>query len=67
MPFGNKSYESPQIDYLTSEQALADFAYLVSFIKKENKAENSPVVAFGGSYGGMLSAWLDFLLFEFLL
>ena len=57
MPFGNKSYESPQIDFLTSEQALADYAYLVSFIKKQNGAENSPVVAFGGSYGGMLSAW----------
>jgi lysosomal Pro-X carboxypeptidase len=58
MPYGNKSYESPFIDYLTSEQALADYAYLITSIKKnESDAAQSPVIAFGGSYGGMLSAW----------
>ena len=55
MPFGNESYKDPQhLGYLTSEQALADFADLLQFLNKEVKR---PVIAFGGSYGGMLSAW----------
>lgn len=58
LPFGNKSYDTPNIDYLTSEQALADYAYLITSIKTTREgAANSPVIAFGGSYGGMLSAW----------
>jgi lysosomal Pro-X carboxypeptidase len=39
--------------YSSSYQALADYA---KFIQKEYKGR--PVIAFGGSYGGMLSAWL---------
>lgn len=55
LPFGNDSYKDPQhLGYLTSEQALADFADLLQFL---NPAVKRPVIAFGGSYGGMLSAW----------
>jgi pimeloyl-ACP methyl ester carboxylesterase len=44
--------------YLTSEQALADYAYLLDNIHKTIKgAEQSPTVVFGGSYGGMLAAY----------
>ncbi|CAN8004404.1 unnamed protein product, partial [Ixodes hexagonus] len=59
MPFGNKSFESPaKLGYLSSEQALADYADLLLHLKaKLPGAEKSPVVAFGGSYGGLLSAW----------
>ena len=57
LPYDNKSYYSPYIQYLTSELALADYAYLIEYIK-QNETTNSPVIAFGGSYGGMLSAWL---------
>ena len=44
--------------YLTLEQALADYTYLLNYIKTSIKgAENAPVISFGGSYGGMLAAW----------
>lgn len=56
LPFGNRSFETPYISYLTSEQALADFAYLIKHLK--SNSTSSPVIAFGGSYGGMLSAWI---------
>ncbi|MFT7803846.1 lysosomal Pro-X carboxypeptidase-like [Arapaima gigas] len=60
MPFGQDSYSDPKhLNYLTSEQALADFAVLIQKLKRTIPgAQNSPVVAIGGSYGGMLSAWM---------
>ncbi|KAK3134218.1 hypothetical protein QOZ80_6AG0546460 [Eleusine coracana subsp. coracana] len=52
-PFGNDSYKSPdKLGYLTSSQALADFAVLITSLKQNLSAEASPVVVFGGSYGG---------------
>uniref|UniRef100_A0A8C5EBN4 Lysosomal Pro-X carboxypeptidase n=1 Tax=Gouania willdenowi TaxID=441366 RepID=A0A8C5EBN4_GOUWI len=60
LPFGEDSYsDSKHLNYLTSEQALADFAVLIHSLKSSVRgAQNSPVIALGGSYGGMLSAWL---------
>ncbi|XP_071847604.1 lysosomal Pro-X carboxypeptidase-like isoform X2 [Apostichopus japonicus] len=46
------------LKYLSSEQALADYAYLIGAIKEEPSLAHSPVIAFGGSYGGMLAAWM---------
>lgn len=40
--------------YLSSEQALADFA---SILQEINPGNRRPVIAIGGSYGGMLAAW----------
>ncbi|KAJ0063645.1 hypothetical protein NL108_004491 [Boleophthalmus pectinirostris] len=59
MPFGEASYsDSKHLNFLTSEQALADFAVLIKMIKSTIPgAQRSPVIAIGGSYGGMLSAW----------
>ncbi|XP_059286754.1 uncharacterized protein LOC132040155 [Lycium ferocissimum] len=58
MPFGNKSYKSAKtLGYLNSQQALADYAVLIWSLKQNLSSESSPVVVFGGSYGGMLAAW----------
>ncbi|CAH1785135.1 unnamed protein product [Owenia fusiformis] len=60
LPYGQKSYQDPEhLGYLTSEQALADFAELLHYMRfKKDGARNNPVIAFGGSYGGMLAAWI---------
>ncbi|KAL8488540.1 hypothetical protein ACS0TY_024717 [Phlomoides rotata] len=57
-PFGKHSYKSAEtLGYLNSQQALADFAVLIRNLKHNLSSEASPVVVFGGSYGGMLAAW----------
>uniref|UniRef100_A0ACD6AHX3 Uncharacterized protein n=1 Tax=Avena sativa TaxID=4498 RepID=A0ACD6AHX3_AVESA len=59
MPFGNDdSYKSADtLGYLTSTQALADFAILITSLKTNLSVPDAPVVVFGGSYGGMLASW----------
>ncbi|XP_054803698.1 uncharacterized protein LOC129306913 isoform X2 [Prosopis cineraria] len=61
MPFGGSievAYSnSSTLGYLSSTQALADYATLIVDLKKNLSASDSPVVVFGGSYGGMLAAW----------
>ena len=54
-PFGSKrqAYQNPDtLGYFNSMQALADYAQLILDLKKNLSAENSPVIAMGGSYGG---------------
>lgn len=43
--------------YLTSAQALADYAEILIYIKEKLSAHNSPIIVIGGSYGGMLASW----------
>ena len=43
--------------YLTSQQALADLARIITFIKKDLHTEESKVITVGGSYPGNLAAW----------
>ncbi|XP_021289471.1 lysosomal Pro-X carboxypeptidase-like [Herrania umbratica] len=61
IPFGGDkdiAYSNAStVGYLTSTQALADYATLIIDLKKNLTAVDSPVVVFGGSYGGMLAAW----------
>lgn len=55
MPYGSidEAYKNgTTLSYLTANQALADFAVLLSDLKRNLSAEASPVVLFGGSYGG---------------
>jgi lysosomal Pro-X carboxypeptidase len=54
VPFGNDVLQHMQ--FLSSTQALADYAVLIEALKRELDAD-IPVIGFGGSYGGMLSAW----------
>lgn len=57
MPYGNDT-SLDKLGYLTSGQALADFAQFLEDLKSNSPAlKDSPVISFGGSYGGMLSAW----------
>ncbi|OMJ89196.1 hypothetical protein SteCoe_8670 [Stentor coeruleus] len=56
MPFGSASFQTPNnLKYLSPHQALADYAYLLNYLKREYYG--LPVIAWGGSYGGMLAAW----------
>ncbi|KAL3839317.1 hypothetical protein ACJIZ3_023908 [Penstemon smallii] len=61
IPFGGnkeRAYSnSTTLGYLSSTQALADYATLIIDLKNNLTAIDSPVVVFGGSYGGMLAAW----------
>lgn len=55
MPYGSKeeAYKNADfLSYLTAEQALADFSVLLTDLKRNFSSEDSPVVLFGGSYGG---------------
>lgn len=62
--FAEHRYEGqsiPTIDkecmsYCSSKQALADYALLLREIL--NPTSRRPVIAFGGSYGGMLASWM---------
>ena len=45
------------ITYGTTAQAIADYVALVAALKEEYAAPDAPVIAFGGSYGGMLAGW----------
>lgn len=64
MPFGNESFTPENLGKLTSEQALADYAVFLEWLKSgkdgasKNVKPSTPVIAFGGSYGGMLAAWM---------
>jgi lysosomal Pro-X carboxypeptidase len=60
MPYGSidEAYKNgTTLSYLTANQALADFAVLLSDLKRNLSAEASPVVLFGGSYGGSKSKY----------
>lgn len=65
MPFGGDkdvAYSNAStLGYLSSTQALADYATLVTDLKNNLSATDSPVVAFGGSYGGSKALFIYIL------
>ena len=52
------AFEKGNNVYLTVDNTMMDFVDLVKFIKTKYGAEDKAVITFGGSYGGMLSAWI---------
>jgi len=62
LPYGTMkdSYTNEHLVHLSAEQALADYALLLGSLKSNMSLLDTPVISFGGSYGGMLSAWFRF-------
>ena len=53
------SLETNNLQYLSSEQAIADIAVFHDFIvRKYQLSVKNKWISFGGSYSGALSAWL---------
>ncbi|KAG7368496.1 serine carboxypeptidase S28 [Nitzschia inconspicua] len=53
-----KSFPSTDMRYLTTQQVLEDYIELLDHVKTEYQATSCPTIAFGGSYGGTLAAFL---------
>lgn len=50
--------QKEHLQWLTSEQAMADYAELIWELRQDYfKDPHLPVIGFGGSYGGMLATW----------
>lgn len=64
IPFGGDkavAYSNTStLGYLTSTQALADYATLITDLKKNLSALDSPVVVLGGSYGGSMCVLISY-------
>lgn len=59
LPFpGEDMPPVPKINFLQTDQALADYATLINWFKVSQNSTSSAVIGFGGSYGGMLCSWL---------
>ncbi|XP_019623972.1 PREDICTED: dipeptidyl peptidase 2-like [Branchiostoma belcheri] len=60
LPFGENTISQENMGLLTVEQALADYAVLITNLTVSycQDPDVCPVIAFGGSYGGVLSTFL---------
>jgi hypothetical protein len=47
-------WSTPNLKYLSSEQALADLATILAYFRA---GSSKPTIMIGGSYPGALSAW----------
>lgn len=54
-PFGEET--SKYMNYLSMEQAMADYAQFLEWFKMSMDLDNPAIISFGGSYGGMISAY----------
>ena len=64
MPFGSSSFDHDKVGYLTVEQAMADFAVLVTELKIQFKAMESKVVAFGGRWVVLFNPIVNFQILQ---
>nr|XP_018903762.1 PREDICTED: putative serine protease K12H4.7 [Bemisia tabaci] len=48
------------LQYLSSDQALADYAHFITQMNLEHGFKNPKWIVFGASYGGSLAAWLRY-------
>ncbi|XP_077864625.1 dipeptidyl peptidase 2-like, partial [Saccoglossus kowalevskii] len=48
LPFGDSSFILGNIGFLSIEQAMADYAVLIHYLKIKLNAAKCPVIAFGG-------------------
>ncbi|GFO09606.1 dipeptidyl peptidase 2 [Plakobranchus ocellatus] len=60
LPFGNKSFTMPYLGMLSAAQAVADYTMFLNDLKTYLNASNSKIIAFGGSYGGVLAAYMRY-------
>lgn len=57
--YSSSDLSTKNLQYLTSQQALADLATFITAMNDKYKfSENVRWIAFGGSYPGSLAAWL---------
>jgi pimeloyl-ACP methyl ester carboxylesterase len=52
------AFKYPNNTYLTVEQTMMDYNSLIKSIRYQYGAMDKACIVFGGSYGGMLAAWL---------
>jgi len=55
--YPTENMTTDNLKYLSSEQALADLARLITYIKETFTTTSSRVITVGGSYPGNLAAW----------
>lgn len=53
-----KAMQKENLKYLTVDNVLMDYVGLIKMIKEQYGAGFKATIAFGGSYGGMLAAWM---------
>ena len=59
VPFDKQyAFNTSNNTYLTVDQTMMDYNLLIKSIRYQYGAMNKPCIVFGGSYGGMLAAWL---------
>jgi pimeloyl-ACP methyl ester carboxylesterase len=59
MPFDSQyAYNTSNNTFLTVDQVMMDYNKLIKSIRYQYGATDKPCIVFGGSYGGMLAAWL---------